>query len=73
MDFLLLQMISCLEGHPMILGRAWLAMFNAYMRCRSGNMIISHVYLTRNLILYQPTKCSMTCENYLWDKYKFED
>ena len=41
-DFLVHQPKSNLEGHPLILGRPWLAMDDAFIGCRAGNMIISH-------------------------------
>ena len=40
-DFLVLQPKSNLGGHPIILGRPWLATTDAFIGCRSGNMIIS--------------------------------
>ena len=40
-DFLVLQPKSNLGGHPIILGRPWLATVDAFIGCRSGNMIIS--------------------------------
>eukprot|EP00253_Pinus_taeda_P035643 PITA_35643 len=48
-DFLVLQPKSNLGGHPIILGRPWLATADAFIGCRSGNMIIS-----RELFLSQP-------------------
>ena len=40
-DFLVLQPKSNLGGHPIILGRPWLATADAFIGCRLGNMIIS--------------------------------
>eukprot|EP00253_Pinus_taeda_P020736 PITA_20736 len=40
MDFLVLQPKSNLGRHPIILGRPWLATADAFIGCRSGNMII---------------------------------
>ena len=42
MDFLVLQPKSNLGGNPLILGRPFLATTNAFIGCRTWNMIISH-------------------------------
>jgi len=55
-DFLVLQTQSPTGGHPLILGRPWLATANAYIGCRSGHMIISNGQNTKNLVLYPPTE-----------------
>ena len=39
-DFLVLQPKSQLRGHPLILGRPWLATVDACISCRSGSMTI---------------------------------
>ena len=41
-DFLVLQPKTNLGGHPLILGRPWLAKVDAFIGCRTRNMIISH-------------------------------
>ena len=41
-DFRVLQPKSNLGGHPLILGRPWLATVDAFIGCRSGSMLISH-------------------------------
>jgi hypothetical protein len=64
-DFLVLQKKSRLKGHPLILGWPWLATIDVYIRCGIGNMTISHGDSTKNMVLYQPTKHSMTYENSL--------
>jgi hypothetical protein len=59
-DFLIINPRSGLEGHPLILGRPWLATVDAYIGCRMGNMTISRGGVTKNLILYPPAKPSPT-------------
>ena len=39
-DFIILQPKSNLGGHPLILGRPWLATAVAFIGCRAGSMII---------------------------------
>jgi hypothetical protein len=59
-DFLIINPRSGLEGHPLILGRPWLATTDAYIGCRMGNMTIARGGITKNLILYPPAKPSPT-------------
>ena len=40
------------KGHPIILGRPWLATANAFIGCRDGEMTISNGFSTQRLILY---------------------
>jgi hypothetical protein len=56
--FIIINPRSGLEGHPLILGRPWLMTVDAYIGCRSGKMTISMGGVTRNLILYPPSKPS---------------
>lgn len=55
-DFLVLHTQSSVDDHPLILGRPWLATADAYIGCRSGNMVISNEYNTNNLVLYPPAE-----------------
>ena len=41
MDFMILTPKNDLGGHPIILGRPWLATDDAFISCRSGDMYIS--------------------------------
>eukprot|EP00253_Pinus_taeda_P007729 PITA_07729 len=41
-DFVVLQTKTKLGGHPLILGRPWLATTDAFISCRSGSMTISN-------------------------------
>jgi hypothetical protein len=58
-DFLVINPRSRLDGHPLILGRPWLATEDAYIGCRTGNMTISRGNATKNLILYPLAKPSL--------------
>ena len=55
-DFLVLSPKTSTGGYPVILGRPWLAIEDAYIACRSGKMTISDGTNTKNLILYFPAK-----------------
>jgi hypothetical protein len=59
-DFLIINPKSGLEGNPLILGIPWLTTADAHIGCRLGTMKISRGGVTRNLILYPPTKPSPT-------------
>jgi hypothetical protein len=59
-DFLIINPRSGLEGNPLILGRPWLVITYAYIGCLVGNMTITRGGITKNLILYPPTKPSPT-------------
>lgn len=55
-DFLVLHTKYLVGGHPIILGRPWTATVNAYIGCRSWNMVISNGHNTKNLVLYPPAE-----------------
>ena len=57
-DFLILQPKKNLGGHPLILGRPWLAITDAFIGCRSGSMIIAHGDERKHVTLYPPAKSS---------------
>jgi hypothetical protein len=65
-DFVILQPKSRLGGHPLILGRPWLATVDAFNGCRSGSMTISDAYDTKKLTLYPHATPSAELENSLW-------
>jgi hypothetical protein len=50
--FYVIQPKSNLGGHPLILGRPWLATTDAFIGCRSGNMTITHGTKTKQITLY---------------------
>lgn len=53
-----------LDGHPLILGRPWMATVNAYIGCRIGNRTISKGTFVKKLILYRPARPSLSINNY---------
>ena len=53
-DFLIINPRDQLDGHPLILGRPWLATANAYISYRTGNMTIARRNNMKNLALYPP-------------------
>ena len=53
-DFLVLQPMLQLGGHPLILGRPWLATDDACIICQSGSMTISDGTKTNKITLYPP-------------------
>jgi len=65
-DFLVLQPKSQLGGHPLILGRPWLATIDACIICQSGSMTISDGTEIKNLTLYPPFRSSLEAETPLW-------
>ena len=40
-DFLVINPKNRMDGHPLILGRPWLATTDAYIGCRTGNLTIT--------------------------------
>jgi hypothetical protein len=58
-DFLVINPRSRLDGHPLILGRPWLATADAYIGCHTRNMTIVRGSVIKNLILYPPSKPSL--------------
>jgi len=55
-DFIVLQPKNPVGGHPLILGQPWLATIDAYIRCCSGDMYISHGDSRKKVTLYPPTR-----------------
>jgi hypothetical protein len=51
-DFLIINPKNRLDGHPLILGRPWLATADAYIGCRQGSMTITRGSNIKNLALY---------------------
>ena len=62
-DFMIIQP-KLMEGHPMILGRPWLATADAYIGCRKREMIISNGLATKKITLHPPTQLASI--NALW-------
>ena len=65
-DFIILQPKSNLGGHPLILGRPWLAIVDAFIGCREGSMIISKENESRQISLYPPAKSITELEHMSW-------
>ncbi len=55
-DFMILSPKVNLFGYPIILGRPWLAIADANINCRSGNMTISNGQATKQFDLYPPAQ-----------------
>ena len=70
-DFMVVESKDPSKGHPIILGRPWLATANAFIECRDGEMTIYKGLSTRRLILYPPTQ--PITENSWWLNYSFGD
>ena len=56
-DFMILTLWNNLGGHPLILGRRWLATTDAFISCRSGDFLM--VVLLRDSHCIHPLKQSM--------------
>ena len=69
--FTVLQPKTKLGGHPLILGRPWLATTDAFISCRLGSMTISNGYETKHLTLYPHATPLANNDNFVW--VYFED
>ena len=65
-DFVVLQPKTKLGGHPLILGRPWLATTDAFISCRSGSMTISNGYENKKLTLYPHATPLINNDNSVW-------
>lgn len=72
-DFVVLQTKTKLGGHPLILGRPWLATTYAFINCRSGSMTISNGQETKQLTLYPHATPMISNDNYVWLDYEDEE
>lgn len=61
-DFLVINLRSRLDGHPLILGRPWLATVGIY-RMSNWHMTIAKGNVVKNLILYQIAHPSPPAKN----------
>lgn len=55
-----------LGGHPLILGRPWLAIVDAFIGCRLGDMFISNGCYTKKFTLFPPARTTIETENEEW-------
>ena len=65
-DFIVLQPKSNLGGHPLILGRPWLATVDAFIGCRSESMLISHGTERKQITLYPSAQRPSTLDQLSW-------
>jgi hypothetical protein len=56
MYFLVIHPKSSKSGHPVVLGRPWLATADAFISCRSREMTISNGTQSQKLILFPPAQ-----------------
>lgn len=54
-DFVVINPRSGLDGHPLIPGRPWLAINDAYIGCQEGNKTIRKGDAIKNMVLYPPS------------------
>ena len=54
--FLVLNIQSKLDNHPLILGMPWFSIVVAYIEHRSTNMLISNGSSKKSLVLYPPAR-----------------
>eukprot|EP00253_Pinus_taeda_P035700 PITA_35700 len=72
-DFVVLQTKTKLGGHPLILGRPWLATTDAFISCRYGSMTISNGQETKQLTLYPHATPMINTDNSIWVDYEDEE
>jgi hypothetical protein len=70
-DFLIIHSKDPARGHPVILGRPWLATTNAFIGCREGEMTISNGLSIHKLTIYPPSQPIM--ENLWWLECPYEN
>ena len=69
--FLVIHSKDPTKGHPIILGRLWLATTNAFIGCREGEMAISNGLSIQRLTIYPPTQPIM--ENLWWLEFPYKN
>ena len=65
-DFIVLQPKNPVGGHPLILGQPRLAIADAYIGCRSGDMYISHGDSRKKVTLYPLARSIQDLQDTLW-------
>ena len=65
-DFTVLMPKNNLGGHPLIVGRPWLAIVDAFIGCRSGEMFMSNGNYTNKFTLYPPARTTIDTETEEW-------
>jgi len=71
-DFIVLQPKNPVGGHPLILGRPWLATSDAYIGFCSSDMYISHRD-SKKVTLYLPAKSIQELRYTLWLDYSSDE
>eukprot|EP00253_Pinus_taeda_P005047 PITA_05047 len=72
-NFVVLQTKTKLGGHPLILGRPWLATTDAFISYRSGSMTISNGCETKQLTLHPHATPMINNDNFVWLDYEDDD
>jgi len=65
-DFMVLMPRNNLGGHPLILGRPWLATADASIVCKLGDMFISDGNYIKKFTLYPPTRTTIDTKIEEW-------
>ena len=65
-DLIVLQPKNLVGGHPLILGRPWIATVDAYIGCRSRDMYISRGDSRKKVTLYSPARSIEDLRDTLW-------
>lgn len=65
-DFMILTPKNNLRGHPLILGRPWLATVDAFISCRSGDMYIYDGNSTKKFTLYPSARTITEIDDKEW-------
>jgi hypothetical protein len=69
-DFLVIYSKSSSKpGHPMVLGRPWLATADAFINCRSGEMTISNGTHSQKLVFFPPAQLAQEIPVWLENPY----
>ena len=72
-NFLVLQPKAKLTGYPLILGRLWLVIADAYISCRAGSMTIKNGPISKQLVLYPHAQPLLEHDLPLWLEEEEED
>ena len=70
-EFIVIHSKDPTKGHPVILGRPWLATSNAFIGCREGEMTISNGLSMKKLTIYPPAQ--HVTKNLWWLECPYEN
>lgn len=65
-EFFILQPKTTSGGHPLVLGRPWLATAYAFIGCRLGDMFLSRGNLVKQVSLYPLAKSITEVQDVTW-------